>query len=167
MASFEPAVQLTLQHEGGFFHNRKTGEIVNHGITLKLVRDTRFKPAADEQYIRDLTGQEASAIYRRYFWDRYHIGEIGNQELANKVFDLTVNMGPAALKLLQEALHGLGGGGAIDGILGPESIGQINALDAGRLLAQYRERARQRYEEIAQNPLLAGNLEGWLRRLDA
>lgn len=167
MASFEPAVQSTLQHEGGFFHNLKTGEIVNHGITLKFVRDSGFRPAADEQYIRDLSEPDASDIYRKYFWDRYHIDQIDDQELANKVFDLTVNMGPAALKVLQEAVRDLGGRGAIDGILGPDSLRQINGLDARRLLAQYRERARQRYGRIAESSLLASNLAGWLRRLKA
>lgn len=167
MASFEPAVQSTLRHEGGFFHNYKTGEIVNHGITLKFVRESGCQSAADERYIRALSEQDASVIYRKYFWDRYHMGQIADQDLANKVFDLTVNMGPAALKLLQQAVHDLGGGCAIDGILGPDSIRQINGSDARRLLAQYKERARQRYDQIANSPLLASNLEGWLRRLEA
>ena len=94
MADFDPAVQLTLQHEGGFFHNPVTGEVVNFGITLTFVRDSGYSAAADEAFIQNLTAQEAREIYRKYFWDRYNIGAIANQDLANKVFDLTVNMGP-------------------------------------------------------------------------
>ena len=171
---FDPAFQLTLKNEGGFFHNPETGEIVNRGITLTFVRDCGYCNTADEQYIKDLTEQQTEEIYRKYFWERYNIGRIEDQGLANKVFDLTVNMGPGcathdgALTLLQKAINDCGGKCAIDAELGPRSVGQINELDARRLLTAFRQRAKARYEEIAaKNPKLAGNLEGWLSRLDS
>lgn len=168
MADFLPAVTITLQNEGGFFHNQATGEIVNHGVTLTFVRSSGYKPDADEDFIQTLTASEASTIYQTYFWDRYHIGSILDQDLANKVFDLTVNMGPAALKLLQSAVNACGGDCAVDGVIGPISIAQINAQDAARLLAEFKALAAGRYQQIAaNNSALAGDLSGWLSRLDA
>jgi len=174
MADFQPAVTLTLQHEGGFFHNQVTGEIVNHGVTLQFVHDSGYKPDADEAFIQNLSVAEASQIYQTYFWDRYHIGSINDQSLANKVFDLTVNMGPGgpnhagALSLLQSAVNECGGKCDVDGILGPISIEQINARDPAALLVEYKQLVAQRYTTIASaNPDLAGDLTGWLARLNA
>ncbi len=174
MADFEPALELTLQHEGGFFHNPVTGEVVNRGVTLKFVRDCGYCTTADEAFIRALTLDQTRDIYRKYFWDRYNIGAINDQDLANKVFDLTVNMGPGggshegALTLLQEAVNDSGGHLTVDGKIGPQSIAQINSLDPVQLLAAYRERAKERYQQIAAaNTDLSGNLNGWLTRLNA
>jgi len=168
MAEFQPAVAITLQNEGGFFHNPSTGEIVNHGITLAFVQSSGYKPDADEAFIQSLSTAEASAIYLTYFWNRYSLGSIGDQSLANKVFDLTVNMGPAALRLLQSAVNALGGQCAVDGVLGPISFARINALDPVKLLAEFKTLAAQRYTQIAAgNPQLAGDLAGWLSRLDS
>lgn len=174
MASFDPAVQLTLRNEGGFYHNQVTGEIVNHGITLAFVKDSGYRAQADESFIRNLSQVQAAEIYRKYFWDRYRIGDIADQELANKVFDLTVNMGPGGrtrdggITLLQKAVNDCGGNCAVDGVLGPQSIAAINALDPVGLLAAYRNRAKARYEAIAAaNSALTPNLSGWLTRLNA
>ncbi len=173
MAEFDPAVQKTLQIEGGFYHNPVTGEIVNHGITLTFIRDCGYCATADEVYIRNLTAEQATEIYRTYFWERYHIGDIGDQDLANKTFDLTVNMGPGgrahegALTLLQRAINDCGGSCIVDGQLGPQSIKEINRLEAGQVLSAYRRHARARYEEIAAgNPKLACDLPGWIERLN-
>jgi len=174
MADFQPAVQITLQNEGGFFHNPVTGEIVNHGITLKFVQDSGYEPDADEDFIRNLTVGTASQIYEEYFWDAHHIGSINDQALANKVFDLTVNMGPGgashpgALTLLQSAVNACGGQCATDGILGPISLGQINSLDPAKLLMQYKTLIAHRYRAIATgNTDLTADLNGWLTRLNA
>lgn len=168
MAEFQPAVTITLKNEGGFFHNTVTGEIVNHGVTLAFVRSSGYKPDADEAFIQSLTTAEAAAIYQTYFWNRYSLGSIIDQDLANKAFDLTVNMGPAALRLLQSAVNGSGGQCAEDGVLGPLSLGQINALDPVKLLAEFKAVAAQRYQQIAaNNSELAGDLSGWLARLNA
>jgi lysozyme family protein len=68
--------------------------------------------------------------------------------------------------LLQSAANACGGKCEVDGVLGPESIAEINALDGEKLLAQYKQLAMQRYTQIAKrNPQLAGDLEGWLLRL--
>lgn len=167
MAEFEPAVAITLRNEGGFLHNPATGEIVNHGVTLKFVRESGYRPDAGEDFIRNLTTAEATSIYRIYFWDRYRLGEIVDQPLAGKAFDLTVNMGPVALRLLQSAVDRCGGQCAVDGVLGPLSLAQINALDASALLAEFKKQAAGRYREIAaDNPKLAGDLPVWLARLD-
>ncbi|MGD0361780.1 MAG: glycosyl hydrolase 108 family protein [Bryobacteraceae bacterium] len=174
MADFQPALTITLQNEGGFYHNPVTGEIVNHGITLAFVRSSGYRPEADENFIRNLSTAEASAIYLTYFWDRHRIGCLADQRLANKTFDLTVNMGPGggnrpgALTLLQAAVNACGGHCEVDGVLGPASIGQINTLDAAALLAAYKRLAAQRYTQIAAaNPKLTGDLTGWLQRLES
>ena len=168
MSQFEPALAITLGHEGGFFHNPVTGEIVNFGVTLKFVQTSGYKPDADEDFIRNLTRGEASQIYQTFFWDRLHIGGIRDQNLANKVFDLTVNMGPGALKLLQTAMNECGGSCEVDGVLGPLSIGQANRCDAAALLARYKQLAAARYTAIANgNPKLAGDLSGWQERLNS
>jgi lysozyme family protein len=168
MAEFQPAVTITLKNEGGFFHNPVTGEIVNHGVTLAFVQSSGYKPDADEAFIQNLSTAEASAIYQTYFWNRYSLGAIDDQSLANKVFDLTVNMGPAAQKLLQSAVNCCGGQCAEDGVLGPLSLAQINALDPVKLLAEFKAAAAKRYQHIAaNNTQLAGDLPGWLSRLNS
>lgn len=174
MADFEPALQKTLGNEGGFFHNTVTGEIVNRGITLTFVRNCGYCTTADEVYIQNLTVDQTAEIYRKYFWDPHNIGQINDQDVASKVFDLTVNMGPGnaahegALTLLQKAICDCGGNCQIDGIIKTQSITQVNALNAGQLLAAYRQRAEARYREIAaDDPKVAPNLGGWLNRLNS
>src|ERR1700685_2641927 len=172
MADFEPAVEQTLQNEGGFFHNPVTGEVVNHGVTLSFASGCGLCGASDQDFIQNLTPEQAMDIYKTHFWDPHNFGSINDQSLANKAFDLTVNMGPGhaqhegAVTLLQRATADCGGNCDVDGILGPHSITCINALNAAQLLTAYRARAKARYEQIAQDPKLAGDLPGWLARLN-
>jgi lysozyme family protein len=171
MADFVPAVLLTLQNEGGFFHNPVTGEVVNYGITLVFASACGYCDASDLDFIKNLTEQQAIDIYKKHFWDRHNLGSINDQSLANKAFDLTVNMGPGdknhdgGLTLLQRAACDCGGHCSVDGVLGPHSLACINALNAAQLLTMYRARAKVRYEQIAQDPKLAPDLPGWLARL--
>ncbi|MBV8895370.1 MAG: hypothetical protein JO051_02585 [Acidobacteriaceae bacterium] len=166
MADFEPAVQLTLQNEGGFFHNPVTGEVVNYGITLAFASGCGYCGATDIDFIKNLTLAGAVEIYDKHFWQPNNFGCINAQIVANKAFDLTVNMGPGALTLLQRAVCDCGRDCSIDGIIGPESLACINALNPPALLAAYRARAKARYEQVvAENPKLAPNLPGWLARL--
>lgn len=166
MANFEPAVRLTLQNEGGFFHNPATGEVVNYGVTLQFASGCRLCGPSDQDFIKNLTQQQAVQIYRQHFWDPHNFGSINDQSVANKAFDLTVNMGSGtALRLLQCAVCDCGGNCGIDGVLGSQSLAAINGLPANQLLTAYRARAKARYEEIAQDPKLAPNLPGWLARL--
>ncbi len=171
MADFEPAVQLTLQNEGGYFHNSVTGEVVNYGVTLAFASDCGYCTANDPDYIKGMSQQQAIDIYKKHFWDAHNLGSINDQGIANKTFDLTVNMGPGganhdgALTLLQRAVCDCGGNCTIDGILGPQSLTSINALQAAQLLTAYRARAKARYEQIAQDPKLASDLPVWLARL--
>lgn len=132
-----------------------------------------------------MTREYAISLYRKYFWDAHRIGEIADQALADKVFDLTVNMGAGGLSkkgiiwggitLLQFAVNAtvLAPGATeiaplkVDGIVGNKTLFAINAIDSGDLLATYRRLAEARYREIAQAPKQAPKLAGWLARLAA
>lgn len=170
MANFDPAVTRTLASEGGFFNNLKTGEVVNRGITLATIRalgilkSTGPATQADIAFIQGLTEDEAKDIYHIEYWTPLHLDQIDDQAVANKVFDLAVNMGVvSAARFLQAAC-----GVIEDGIIGPITITRANAMDPVALLGSIRARAKNRYQDIAAaNPTLAGNLPGWLARLNA
>ena len=162
MADFEQAVRLTLQHEGGFYHNPETGEIVNFGITAKFLASIGEPCTLHDVQI--LTRMKVVQLYRNFFWTQNRLSEVRDQALANKIFDLAVNMGShEAVKLLQSAV-----GAEVDGIAGKETIAAVNAADPVAALKHFQELAEARYREIAaHDPNHSSDLVGWLRRLQS
>lgn len=155
---FRRAVEVVLKHEGGYVNNPSDpGGETKYGISH------RSYPNLD---IKNLTKEQAIEIYRKDWWDRLHLGEIKDPDVATKVMDLCVNMGArTGIMLLQRALTDVGHPVAIDGRMGPQTIAATNAADPQRLLAALRARAAERYKQLAEkNPKLAVFLPGWLRR---
>lgn len=184
MAQFEPAIAKTLEHEGGYNDNPITGEVVNHGITvwtlrrlyggggpfLKNVPNSEPATQYEKDYIRTMTPAWAEDFYGGHFWHPYHFADLQSQPLADKVFDVGVNIGPnKAIRRLQEAHNLLVHDSleiACDGILGPLSIAAINKDSEPQLLAAFRNTVAAYYRGIvAINPEQAGQLDGWLARL--
>lgn len=169
MAKFEPALQLVLQNEGGFSNNPKdSGGATNLGISLRLYKKC-VKPDADIDDIKKLTVSDATDIYRKLFWDRAPFADINSQNIANKLFDLSVNMGtPAAVKCLQVAINDIFRDNVLveDGVLGPRTINMINNVVEPHLYAALLKQARVHYDFIVKNnPQYKIFLQGWVKRL--
>jgi len=106
--------------------------------------------------IRNLTRDAAAAIYQRDFW---HYDAVQSQAMATKIFDMSVNMGHAAIRILQTCL-----GITVDGLWGPGTCAAVNAA-GDDLLNTYRNALSQHYQNLVlANPALAQFLKGWLRR---
>lgn len=155
---FRRAVEVVLKHEGGYVNDPSDpGGETRWGISK------RSYPDLD---IASLTREEAIAIYKRDWWDRYGYGRIKGADVAAKLMDMAVNMGPGtAHRLLQQALVWIGHPVRIDGIIGPETIGATNAADPDRLLQALRYLSAQHYYQLVRaNRRLERFLVGWLKR---
>jgi lysozyme family protein len=177
MAIFSIALGLTLQHEGGFFHNLKTGEVVNRGITLAFLRgigrltSTGAATPADILYIQNLTLEQTSDLFEEYWWEPLLLDHVNDQEIANKVFDVGVNTGQSeAVTLLQRAVLEAAPNAqlVVDGAMGAHTLDAVNAVDATELLADFRLLGEGFYRGIAaKNANYAADLGDWLARLAA
>ncbi len=156
MASFELAVTITLQHEGGLVDDpHDPGGITKYGIS---------KHAYPKLDIKGLTVDDAKAIYRRDYWQ---YGGIADQSIANKVFDMAVLTSPRnANKLLQLACGACGHNVKPDGCLGPMSLSAINAIPPYELLTTYKAELTQHFGDlIEKNPNLKRYQQGWENRV--
>ena len=168
MALFEPAVTKTLDHEGGMYIDRRTGEVSNHGISTRWLQSARIQYWLQPGMLETMTREQAAALYLRYFWEPFFLEQFHDQALADKTFDLIVNMGPtSAIRILQASINDLSTQKiTTDGIMGGETIDALNALDSRPLLQAFRERAETHYRAIAAaNPALSHDLDSWLQRL--
>lgn len=151
---FLAAVEKTIGHEGAY-----VDDPYDPGGETRFGISKRSYPHID---IQSLTREQAEAIYREDFWEKYGYGRIENQALAEKVFDLSVNLGPWQAHVLLQIATGLTGSPVcIDGIIGPETLGAVNGHpNPGFLLATikieavktYISRDNERYEQ------------GWVKR---
>jgi len=151
VALFEPAVEITLENEGGYVWDKSDpGGETNFGISK------RSYPNVD---IKNLTKEEAIAIYRRDFWK---FDGLIFQGIATKLFDSYVNMGHLAILYAQGiVLQGI----KPDGIYGPETEDALNRAEPSVFITAYRARLVKHYEDIvANNPDEAKFLDGWKRR---
>lgn len=190
MARFESAVKIVMDHEGGFVDDPvDPGGATNFGISLRFLRglddylewDLDFDGDVDADDIRLLRREDAKAIYKRQFWDRYNVGQIRPQMVADKLFDLSVNMGsPQASKIAQRAILALGGALSVDGVVGPitrakiwESWPKVRAWDyrsrveanTPGLVAAMRAEAAAFYRSlILLKPKFRKYEDGWMRR---
>lgn len=161
MADFQQAFDFMLPHEGGYANDPSDpGGETNHGISK------RSYPKLD---IKNLTLQQAARIYKRDFWDQIRGDQIEDQALANKVFDLAVNMGVSrSIRLLQEACGLCGLPLAENGIMGTPTVTVINMCNSGALLTEFKALAAGYYRALVhQHPALQRFLNGWLRRATA
>jgi len=157
---FRYAVEMVMQHEGGYVN-----EPADPGGETKFGISKRSYPHLD---IANLTREEAIAIYRRDWWERYRMGEIEDVAIASKVLDVFVNVGPIqGATIVQRALHACGRRHVIiDGIIGTQTITAINDVKPrAMLLAAIRAEAAAHYRTlVARNPRLNKYLNGWLNR---
>ena len=150
------AVNKVISLEGGYVNDPD-----DSGGATKFGISQRSYPNID---IRNLTRQEAIEIYRRDFWEPNHYGEIIHQPLAEKIFDMAVNMGAkTANRLLQKSYNAIMRSRAIqeDGIIGPITIRAINDYPyPDWLLAVLRLQAIEYYLQLRNQKYLAG----WIKR---
>jgi len=137
MSEFEQAYTVVLMHEGRY-SNRGTdsgGETYrgvarnHHPGWLGWGFVDRWRPhPAFPAVLDDVAGLqlEVRAFYRAW-WERYGYGRLESQDVATKVFDLGVNLGPKAAHVcMQRALRSVGWRVAEDGILGSITVNAVN-----------------------------------------
>ncbi|MCU1273773.1 MAG: hypothetical protein JWO48_1204 [Bryobacterales bacterium] len=155
MADFDIAVEFVLGHEGGLSVNAADpGGTTNFGISQ------RQYPTID---IVNLKRDDAKLIYKRDYW---RFDPVASQRIANKLLDLSVNVGPmTAAKLLQQALRYFEAGPiVIDGILGHQTIAAIDSVHEDPLLSELKARACVFHAGIARRPGQDQFFLGWIRR---
>ena len=129
---FEYAVLQVLKREGGFVDDKNDpGGATNFGVSQRAYPD---------EDIQGMTEDRAKEIYRRDYWEPLRLSELENDYVTGEIFDTAVNMGlNRATKIAQESLNYLGSKVAVDGIMGPETIGELNGWSKKDLVALLKE----------------------------
>jgi len=112
--------------EGGYVNDpADPGGATNHGVTIHTLRRLGLDLTGDgrvsEADVRRLTRDQAVEIFLR---DYFHAPGIDRlpEGLQAPVFDMQVNAGANAVKILQRLLTRLGWPLADDGVIGPKTI---------------------------------------------
>jgi lysozyme family protein len=108
--------------------------------------------------------QVARGIYAKEYADPLCVEEITNQDVANKLLSLGVNIGISrASKMLQAAV-----GVEEDGVIGVRTLMKLSYADPLQVLADLRASAERFYvHDVAQDPSNQKYLAGWLVRARA
>lgn len=167
--SFERAIAFTLKWEGGYSnHPDDKGGPTNRGITQSTLNAAYAAGLVGHNDVKALSKSEATAIYKRNFWDRYNWGEF-SEPVDMIMFDMTVNHGTGnAARIAQRACTSLCNPAIIDGQWGPKTRTALLQLDAMNALVLSKMLLVKRlnfYESIVRNrPSQKVFLKGWLRR---
>lgn len=180
MAKFQPAFENTMQFEDPQRSGKITedaGGRTRFGVAEKSRPDlpAEFFSAEKEEALA-----LAESVLENEYWDRAGLAEIEDQAVANKLFDMAVNMGVhQAAVYAQRAANAVfqisgmqppGAGNCLDedGMFGEKTVAVINSLDPAKYAALLREFSAAHYRHIAGvNPAKSPNLETWLKRAAA
>jgi len=179
MSTFERAIPTVLYHEGRYVdHPCDPGGATNFGISLRFLMQTgdlncdgwrdgdiNQDGVINAEDIKALSEERATELYRIYFWIKNNYGEIEDQAIATKIFDLAVNMGSySANKVAQQAVRAASGLSlATDGIMGSQTFRGINYCKPNLLMVALKSEAAGYYRSIRYNGS-KDFIKGWLNR---
>ncbi|MEL6619272.1 MAG: holin-associated N-acetylmuramidase [Pseudomonadota bacterium] len=181
MQSVKEIAEEIVGREGGYVNDPDDpGGATNYGVTIHTMRrlglDLDRDGDVDASDVRQLSRAQAVDIFIRHYFERPLIGELP-QVLHATVFDMYVNAGGNAIRILQRLLSEMGHDCAVDGALGPQSIAAAHAAwrKAPEHLADaYGIARRNYYFRIADRRpasrkyarTRAGGKGGWIKRAE-
>jgi lysozyme family protein len=181
MTDFNQAFKITMNNEGGFSDNvNDHGGETWRGIARKFwpkwpgwpIIDTIMlqHPANVNEALENDADLQPLVLtfYETEFWNKLLLASLDNQQIANQLFDISVNMGTGiAAHFLQVAVNTFPGNAiTVDGEVGALTIGAANRVDPEALYNKINELRSQRYEQIiAANPSQAVFRNSWFSRI--
>ena len=182
MKTIEAIAAEIVAREGGYVNDPDDpGGPTKHGVTLATMRRLKLDLTGDgkvtEADVRAMTPEKAAEIFIEEYFYRPRLNLLP-EVLWPGVFDMQVNAGAVAVKLLQRLLNDMGQDLAVDGIVGPKTAAAARAVaqKGPELLADaYGIARRNYYYALAdRNPVLRkfarrrdGGKGGWIRRAEA
>lgn len=170
--------------EGGFVdHPNDPGGATNRGVTIGTLRNIPWGDLdgdgdIDRHDVKALTHDQAVQIFEERYFYGPRIDELP-EALHETVFDMYVNAGANAVKILQRMVNTLldGPGLTVDGVIGPRTLGAVrraHSLGATRIADAYGIERRKYYFRIAdRRPGLrvfararSGGKGGWIKRAE-
>ena len=167
--------------EGGYVNDPDDlGGATNHGVTIHTMRrlglDLNGDGQVDEQDVRVLSRDLAVEIFVDHYFDGPRIKDLP-AELHPTVFDMYVNAGSNAVKILQRLLQDMRIDVAVDGGIGPQTIAathQALAAAPDHLVVAYGIALRNYYYALGDarstNRKFARRLDGgkggWIKRAE-
>lgn len=126
MQTVRELAEEIVAREGGFVNDPDDpGGATNFGVTIHTMRrlglDLTGDGVIDVQDVRALTRAQAVEIFITHYWARPRINALP-QPLQPSVFDMYVNAGANAVRILQRLLDDMGHEIAVDGVIGPQTI---------------------------------------------
>ena len=125
MQSVEQIAEEIVAREGGFVNDPDDpGGATNFGVTIHTLRrlglDLDRDGDVDVGDVRALSRGQAVAIFVDHFYRRPGISGMP-EALRASVFDMYVNAGTNAVKILQRLLREMGEAVDVDGLIGPQT----------------------------------------------
>lgn len=174
---FDQFTKGTFRREGGYSNDPNDfGGETNHGVThdtLKKYQDKHggLGEGGKRVDVKELTQDQAKAIYKQVYYDDRRIREIKDVATAGHIFDLGLNHAPeTGATFVQKAINGAipGANLQVDGVVGSKTIDALNKATPEQLKAInnaiVREREAHYRQQVQQNPKQERFLKGWLKR---
>lgn len=181
MHSVESIAAEIVRREGGFVNDpADPGGATNHGVTIHTMRrlglDLNGDGRVDESDVRALSREQAVEIYIRHYYAAPRINLLP-EALQPSVFDMQVNAGANAVRLLQRLLARFGIAVKEDGVIGPvtaKAAREAMAKAPAHLVCAYGIERRNYYYRLGdQRPPLRkfarrkdGGKGGWIVRAE-
>jgi lysozyme family protein len=133
MKSVQDLAEEIVAREGGFVDDPDDpGGATKYGVTLKTLRRLGIDITADTRIdvadVRALSRQQAVQIFIEHYYRRPGVASLP-ETLQPSAFDMYVNAGPNAVKVLQRLLTSMGFPCDADGQIGPETIRAAQMAD--------------------------------------
>jgi len=181
MHTVRQIAEQIVAREGGFVNDPDDpGGATKFGVTIHTLRRLGVDLTGDGKTtvadVRHLGRAQATDIFIRHYFEDPRIGDLP-APLQPSVFDMYVNAGANAVKILQRLFCDMGFTVTVDGVLGPQSVqaaGRAMSAAPGHLVDAYGIARRNYYFTLADRRpasrkyarTRAGGKGGWINRAE-
>jgi lysozyme family protein len=181
MHSVESIAAEIVRREGGYVNDPDDpGGATNHGVTIHTMRSLRMDLNGDGKVdtvdVRGLSRDQAVEIYVRHYFQKPRINLLP-ENLQASVFDMQVNAGSNAVRILQRLLSEFGATLKADGAIGTataQAAAQANDMAPGHLCDAYGIARRNYYYRLGDKRAASrkyarrrdGGKGGWITRAE-